>query len=460
MCGITGFSKADGKSSVSNADRFMRQAVLAIENRGTDSTGYAWMNPDGQGYYCKRPLPAHEAVFCLPEINPHAITMIGHVRWATQGSKHKNENNHPVIDDGVMLVHNGVITNDREIYRWLDPDYPPKAEVDTAAFAAMLAHPQELFADHPIDLLPMVAGSNAFAWIMTAEPEVLHLARTDGRPLTVAWTRCGDLVMSSTPSTLYDLSRMAGVKVRRYREVEEGTYLKVLRGEIVEEQSFRPCKGYTYHKGGNTTSSQVGGSSQAAVGAAGNGDKVTYYVSNPGGVCTPVDEPVGGVVGDKSRDVDWEKARKKAAEDAAFWERVENYEEYWDGIYDGKDHAVIIDELMDKYGDDLLGKDDLSEDMIADAIERLSRHMANTRPRLTVITGEKGKTPPHGKPLPPYDYEVEGATTIDEEQAAYEQYLADMDEVDWYQLAPRRGWADRKTSAADDVSAALSREDR
>lgn len=450
MCGITGFSKAADRSSVSNADRFMRQAVLAIENRGTDSTGYAWMNADGQGYYCKRPLAAHEAVFSLPQINPHAITMIGHTRWATQGSKHKNENNHPVIDDGVMLVHNGVITNDKEIYRWLDPDYPPKAEVDTAAFAAMLAHPDELFADHPTDLLPMVAGDNAFAWIMTAEPEVLHLARTDGRPLTIGWTRCGDLVMSSTPSTLYDLSRMAGVKVRRFREVEKGTYLKVLRGEIIEEKSFRPCKGYYFKQQNftNTTSSTASGQGASTPSSpVGADDKVTYYVSNPGGVHTPVDRPVGGMVGDKSR---------KQREDDEFWKRVNSDDEYWERVWNGEDVNDVLDDLIDRYIDE--DEEDLSEAMVRDAVERLSRHMANSgRPQLTVIAGEKGKT---SEPLPPYDYEVEGATTVDEEQKAYEQYLADQDEIDWSMVVPRRGWNERKESAADDVSAALSREDR
>lgn len=450
MCGITGFSKAVDRSSVSNADRLIRQAVLAIENRGTDSTGYAWMNPDGRGFYCKRALAAHEAVFCLPQVNPHAITMIGHTRWATQGSKHKMENNHPVVDDGVMLVHNGVITNDREIYRWLDPDYPPKAEVDTAAMAALLAHPDEVFADHPTDLLQMVGGDNAFAWIMTAEPEVLHLARTRGRPLTIGWTRCGDLVMSSTPATLYDLSRMAGVKVRRFREVNEGIYLKVLRGEIIEEKSFRPCKGY-YFSSTTTTGGQGTSTPSTPVGEAGSGDKVTYYVSNPSGVHTPVDRPVGGVVGDK--------AKSKADADREFWARVNSDDEYWERVWNGEDVNDVIDDLIDKYCDD---DEDLSEAIARDAIERLSRHMQNGgRPQLTVIAGEKGKVSPSpGEPLPPYDYEVEGATTVDEEQRAYEQYIADQDTFDWTAMAPRRGWSDRKESAADDVSAALSREDR
>lgn len=442
MCGITAFSRAVERSSIFAPGRFMQAALLAIENRGTDATGYAYMNADSKGWYWKKAVAAHEAAFSAPFPGREAQTAIGHTRWATQGSKHKPENNHPVIDDGVMLVHNGIITNDKEIYRWLDPDYPPKAEVDTAAFAALLAHPEEVFADHPTDLLAMVAGSAAFAWIMTEEPEALHLARTTNeRPLTIGWTRLGDLVMSSTPTTLADLSGMSGIRIRKFREVGEGTYLKVIGGEIVEEQSFRPCRSYQYNNSHVTSVKWIGGVRHVKVGdgewipeewqptkpsppvgtTAKPGEKIEYYVSNPDGVCIPVVE----------------------SDALVKYEPVRDRDDFWARVWAGEDIADLLDDVEYE-------NEDLAKDLTDELIQlHLDKH---SHAHLTVIEGEKGK---------PFDQDkLRGKTEVDKDQLEYEQYLDDMDEIDWYEVVPRRGWADRKESAADDVSAALSREDR
>lgn len=55
--------------------------------------------------------------------------------------------------------------------------------------------------------------------------------------------------MSSTPETLGQLSTWTNTKIRKVREIPEGTYLRVIAGEIVEEATFKvpekPVK-YTY----------------------------------------------------------------------------------------------------------------------------------------------------------------------------------------------------------------------
>jgi hypothetical protein len=427
MCGITGFSRADERSSISKPGAFLKSAVLAIENRGTDATGFAYTDGDRKGWYWKTAKPAHDAVFSgFFPTRRDIVTAIGHTRWATQGSRHKNENNHPVIDDGVMLVHNGIITNDKEIQKWLDPDHLPKAEVDTAAFAAMLAHPDELYASHVTDLLGMVAGSAAFAWIMTDSPETLHLARTLERPLTIGWTRLGDLVMSSTPMTLADLSDLSGVKIRRFREVEEGTYLRVVAGEIVEEQSFRPLRSYSY----NTKVGVIAGS-QTAGGGTGSrvgGGETKYYLSERSGTYTPVDDGVTA----------------KREENRKFWERIQANEEFWERVWNGENLEDILDEIDD-------------EDQLWDLITESYK----TDPQVTVAARRKLVALDGGKKDKPYDQEkLVGKTEVDKDQREYEQYLADQDQIDWSEVVPRRGWGERKESAADDVSAALSREDR
>lgn len=237
MCGITSFSLAEN-SSIHDLRSFTRCAVMAIEHRGTDATGFGWTLPDGQGRYWKEPMTAYQATRKAP-LPREATVMLGHTRWGTSGPKSIPSNNHPVIDEGIMLIHNGVVNNEWAIYKMFDLPVP-KQTVDTAAIALLLSNWEQLGADHVSEVLKTPTGSAALAWIDTADPHALHLARLQDRPLTLAWTRKGDMVMSSTPETLEHLSLMANIKFRKVTEVREGAYLKVVRGEIAETQTFTP----------------------------------------------------------------------------------------------------------------------------------------------------------------------------------------------------------------------------
>lgn len=260
MCGITAISRAANVSSIPDMRAFLRLAALAIEPRGRDATGFAWVDDKGQWYW-KTPNTAHEAVRDAP-LALHTQTAIGHTRMATKGDRKYSENNHPVVDDGIMLVHNGIVSNDWELYKMLGQDFVKKAEVDTAALAAILANLELLNAEHPVDVLDKPKGSAAIAWINTAADQrgVLHLARLQERPMTIGWTRKGDLVMSSTPETLSNLSSWANVKIRDFYEVPEGTYLRVENGAIVERKTFTPAKStYGTYSGGQYQSNYSSG---------------------------------------------------------------------------------------------------------------------------------------------------------------------------------------------------------
>jgi glucosamine 6-phosphate synthetase-like amidotransferase/phosphosugar isomerase protein len=47
---------------------------------------------------------------------PKLISIIGHCRWPTKGSEKDKNNNHPIIAENLIGVHNGVITNDENIF--------------------------------------------------------------------------------------------------------------------------------------------------------------------------------------------------------------------------------------------------------------------------------------------------------------------------------------------------------
>lgn len=145
-----------------------------LETRGRDASGYAFIK-EGNLIVHKDGIRSSELVrtddwrkLSLPKI------MILHTRMKTQGTEKNNANNHPLYTkDGLCLVHNGMIHNDREIFATKKRD----AEVDSEAILAVLS------AKHKGDKIKRVfdrlEGSFAFAVIDKSNPETLILVKKD-----------------------------------------------------------------------------------------------------------------------------------------------------------------------------------------------------------------------------------------------------------------------------------------
>jgi glucosamine 6-phosphate synthetase-like amidotransferase/phosphosugar isomerase protein len=106
-CGICGVFKRKGYLDQQDFGAF-RLLWLLNESRGEDASGYAACVAN-RIIYGKAPLKVSKAHTLLPHFLPETKWIIGHCRYATQGKAKKNYNNHPVVGQKGLLIHNGCI---------------------------------------------------------------------------------------------------------------------------------------------------------------------------------------------------------------------------------------------------------------------------------------------------------------------------------------------------------------
>lgn len=237
MCGIAGFSISKGDHRRVNCRQLARELLLAIQERGEDATGAAWSETvDGEHgkavMFAKLDIPADQFVGSLKELMPtYSRTAILHTRWATQGDPENNDNNHPIIVGDTVGVHNGVISNDDELFA--ANGWDRIAEVDSEAIFQLIEHSDDAIAE-----LHKLNGRAAIAWLDTDSPDTLHLARLDGSPLFIGSTQGGSLVFASTRTLLERAAKKAGLRLGWVGEVNEFTYMRIEGGTIVKREAI------------------------------------------------------------------------------------------------------------------------------------------------------------------------------------------------------------------------------
>jgi len=142
MCGLAGMvlsKKERTETELGQIAATFSNLMVATQIRGTHATGAFVVNPDGITFH-KSDLPASQMVRTegwanlMSRITNKTVAVVGHVRYATHGSPKENSNNHPIVQDNIIGVHNGIISNDCELCE----KYPYDEEVDSAAIFSML----------------------------------------------------------------------------------------------------------------------------------------------------------------------------------------------------------------------------------------------------------------------------------------------------------------------------------
>ena len=146
MCGIAAVllypQERDPQAWRAIRTMFTRNLIFNQE-RGQAATGIAIVQADGRFDILKQPIQADEFT-ALPQyrhmmtrIGAHTTLILGHTRLPTKGDPQHPENNHPIVADHVLGVHNGHVHNDDELFQRYA--YPRHAGVDSEIIFRMIA---------------------------------------------------------------------------------------------------------------------------------------------------------------------------------------------------------------------------------------------------------------------------------------------------------------------------------
>jgi glucosamine--fructose-6-phosphate aminotransferase (isomerizing) len=212
MCGIFGYvgEKADAASIV-------LRGLKELEYRGYDSWGIAVAHEGGAA------LERHvgkigEASTRLPA-GPIGL---GHTRWATHGGV-TEPNAHPHLDctGRLALIHNGIVTNYRELRDGLSrSDHRFRSETDTEVVAHLLEDCLAATPEGPDQLVAAVMsafrqlqGLNAIAVLDVSTGQLA--AAKSGSPLVLGWGDDGNLLASDYSALLAHTRRVTFVEDRQ-----------------------------------------------------------------------------------------------------------------------------------------------------------------------------------------------------------------------------------------------------
>ena len=196
MCGIVGY--------VGNkqATPILLDGLKMLEYRGYDSAGLALLTEKGlEIYKSEGRITNLEAK--LPDIK--GLCGIGHTRWATQGAP-TTMNAHPHVSGNISVVHNGIIENYNELYKWLTHEgYDFVSETDTEVLAHLThIHYNDNLFSAVVEGLKKVKGSYAAAFLCGDSKQVVAVRKDS--PL-IAGVGNGECFVASDATALLKYTR-------------------------------------------------------------------------------------------------------------------------------------------------------------------------------------------------------------------------------------------------------------
>ncbi len=199
MCGIVGYI---GRGH--DAQQVILDALRRLEYRGYDSAGVAIFESGS--------ISIRRAVGKLANLESalrdrpiSGRVGVGHTRWATHG-KPSERNAHPHKAGSVVVVHNGIMENYRELRAELEVNgHAISSDTDTELIAHLIDARLRAGSDLVTavrDACARVVGSYAFGVLSETEPEHIVVAKHGGSPIVLGIGEKQNYLASDIPAIL------------------------------------------------------------------------------------------------------------------------------------------------------------------------------------------------------------------------------------------------------------------
>ena len=237
MCGIVGYI---GNNAV--ADELLN-GLKNLEYRGYDSAGIA-LNDNKKIAVFKASGKLANLKAVLHEKNAKNCSSfmgIGHIRWATHGAP-TIENAHPHLsnDGNLVLVHNGIIENYKELRQKLqNHGVLFHSQTDTEAAVHLFAEEYKKCGSLEKavrNALPQLKGAFAFVIMHHAEPDKIIAVRKNA-PLIIGCGKGENYVVSDIPALLGKVSRIIHLDDDEMAVVKKDEVIvKDINGQIIQKE--------------------------------------------------------------------------------------------------------------------------------------------------------------------------------------------------------------------------------
>ena len=232
MCGIVG--------AIAQRDivPVLVEGLRRLEYRGYDSAGVAVLNGSGE---LKRVRTVGKVQILQDAIDAsptHGPIGIAHTRWATHGVP-SERNAHPHIsDDGLAIVHNGIIENHEALRAELSASgYTFTSDTDTEVIAHRIHHHLKkggTLLEAVGRTVAELEGAYALAVVSESDPERIILAR-EGCPVVIGLGKNENFVASDIAALL--------PQTRTFVFLEEGDVAEVTRTSVrITDRNGKPVE--------------------------------------------------------------------------------------------------------------------------------------------------------------------------------------------------------------------------
>lgn len=205
MCGVLGYIANRSNGFNQPEIKAVHDALYVTALRGMDSTGVFYVTNSGDVQTHKEVgesgkfLKTKEWEATEKELWKNGQAIVGHCRAGTRGAK-TDANAHPfIVDNKIVLVHNGTVTGSH--------DHLAKTDVDSHAIAHVLAEESDI-----ATAISKINGAYALVWYNT-ETMKLHAIRNKERPLWFALMEDGSMMFASESSFIYTACWRNGLKI-------------------------------------------------------------------------------------------------------------------------------------------------------------------------------------------------------------------------------------------------------